>query len=848
MFRLSLRHIWSRKGRLVVTAIAVIAGTAFLNGVFVFTGTITRSFTSMFADAFAGTDAVVRSANVVEGGFGVETRSRIDVELIDVVAEVDGVSEVFGDVNGSAVVSFEGEVLGVDGPPKFGGVWIDSERSPWDLAEGRAPAGPAEVVLDRGSAKFGGVEVGDEVLVTTTGRARPFTVVGVATFAGADSSGGAGWALFDLPTAQDFVIGDTSLIDGVIVGGDGSASQDELAAAIDAAIDDPEIEVLTGEAITDENQSAVEESLGFLTIFLSVFALISLFVGSFIIYNVFSISVAQRTRENAILRAIGASRGQITRSVFTEAFVVGFGGSLIGCISGVGLALTILRVLDALGFGPGETSLVVGVGGFVTTMIVGVTVTLLCAIVPAIRSGRVPPLAAMRDVAVDRSAVSRGRRMLGVVSVIVAAAAVFAGLTGDARWLGVGVGALLVALIALGPFVAAPIARGAAPLLGRLRGAAGTMSGRNAARNPKRTAITASALAVGLSLMIGVATLGASAKASLREVIGDAFTADYVVSSRLQSGVGLPTELADDLDAAGIGRALGLSAATMFLVEPDDAGVPADATKTVIAVDPERAAAVLEIDFVAGSFADLDATGILYSADKAERDGLTVGDTVGAGLIDGQRIDLVVQGVFNDDTFGNLIVDRELFAGQSIPLFDIGVFVRADGGVTEANTAALEAVAAGYPTARLQSRDDYIQEQDDQVDAFLNFIYALLGMSIFIAVIGIVITLWLAVYERRRELGLLRAVGMTKRQVRSSVLWESMITGVVGVVLGVILGIALGWIIVRSFADEGLGRFALPGATIIAAAVMALLFAAVASVVPARRAAKADMLEAIATT
>lgn len=845
MFKLSLKNIWSRKGRMVLTALAVIAGTAFLSGVFVFTDTINGSFTRMFADAFKGTDAYVRSSNVIEGDFGHETRDRIDLGLVDVVADVPGVSEANGDVFGSATVAFEGKVLGQDGPPKFGGAWIDSEGSPWSLFAGRAPVGPGEVVLDRASSKTAGVEVGDIVNITALGAPRNFAVVGIALFAGNDTSGGASWALFDLPIAQQLVIGDLNKIDSIFVRGDGSVSDQQLAEVIEASIGDAEIEVLTGAEITKENQSAVEEALGFITIFLSVFALLSLFVGSFIIYNVFSISAAQRQHENALLRAIGASRSQITRSMFTEALVVGVGGSLLGCVGGIGLATVILGFLNAVGFGPGDTSLVLGISGFVITLIVGTIVTLVCAVAPALRAGRVPPLAAMRDVAIDRAAVSKTRKWLGAAAVIAAVAQVSFGLTGgNAKWLGGGVVAMFVSLIALGPFVAAPIARIAEPVLGRLRGPAGTMSGRNAARNPKRTALTAGALAVGLSLLIGVATLGASAKESTREIIGEAFESDYVVSPEQANGeIGIPPTIAAEIKAAGVGDALGLAATQIFVKEDGEFR-----DKGVLALSASDAQAVLQLTFVEGSFNDLDAAGILYSADKAGREGLGVGDGVTIRLLDGTEVALTVRGVFDADVFGNLIVERSLFDGQSQPLFDLSVFVRAEGGVTAGGTEALQQIIDRYPTAKLQTRDEYINEQSKAIDGFLNFIYALLGMSIFIAVIGVVITLWLAVYERRRELGLLRAVGMTKRQVRRSVLWESMITGVVGVVLGTVLGVALGWIIVKAFEDEGLGVFKLPIPTIVIAMGLSLIFAALAAFIPARKASNADMLQAIATT
>ncbi len=846
MLTLSLKHVWARKGRLLLTAIAVIAGTAFLSGVFVFTDTIRGSFTRMFADAYAGTDAYVRSSNVIEGQFGEEQRARIPDALLDVVSGVPGVAEAHGDVQSTAVITTAaGKVVGQDGPPKFGGVFSDSEASPFDLVEGRGPRDGTEVVIDRGSAKLAKIHVGDTVTVTTVGAPRQFTVSGIVTFAGQDSSGGATWALFDLATAQDFVVGEPGQLDSIIVRGDRDEPQQVLADRIEAAIGDPEVEVMTGQQITEENQSAVETSLGFITIFLSVFALISLFVGSFIIYNVFSISAAQRQQENALLRAIGASRSQVTRSLFVEALVVGLGGSLLGCGGGVLLASGVVRLMTAIGVGPNDTSLVIGTTGFVITIVVGVLVTLLCAIAPAVRSGRVPPLAAMRDVSIDQADVSRGRLWTGAVLLAVAAGSVALGLISDPLWLGPAVVSLFIGLIALGPLVAGPVARLVTPLLTRTRGASGTVAGRNAARNPKRTALTAGALGVGLALLIGVATLGSSAKESIRLVIGRSFNGDYTITPKQSNaGIGLPTTVADDVNALGIGDAAGLSATQFKVKEKGEFSA-----KVTLAVDAAKAAKIVQIDFVAGGFDQLTPEGILYSADKAARDGLSLGDTVEVQFLDGQTASLTVQGIFDADTFGNLIVDRAVFDGTGTPVFDLGVFVQRAPGVGEAQaTAALERLVETYPTAKLQTRDAYISEQAGQIDTFLNFIYALLGMSIFIAVLGIVVTLLLAVYERRRELGLVRAVGMTRRQVSGSVLWESIVTALVGAAMGTTLGLALGWIVVEAFRDEGLEAFEVPVASIGYFIGFAVLVAAIAAVWPARRAAKADILDAIATT
>jgi len=847
MFRIALKSTLARKGRLMLTALAIIAGCAFLSGVFVFSDTIQGSFNRLFANAYENTDAFVRSSNVIEGDFGAENRDRIPDSVVDEIAALPNVKVAAGDVQGFArIATSEGKAIGQDGPPKFGGVFIDSEFSPWRLAEGAAPTNGSQVVIDRRSAKEGKIKVGDTVKITSTPGARDFTVVGIATFAGSDTSGGATWALFDQATASEFVLGTPGFIDSVAVVGDGSVTQTELADTIEQAFTGRDIEALTGEEIIAENQSAVQEGLSFFTTFLTIFAAISLFVGSFIIYNVFSISAAQRQRENALLRAVGASRSQVTRVLFVEALVVGIIGGVLGFVGGVALATAIIKLLTATGFGPSDTKLEVNPSAFVITLIVGVVVTMVCAIVPAIRSGRVPPLAAMRDVAVDRSALSRTRLVAGVIFVLVAIGGTVLGLTGDAVWLGLGTVGLFVSLVVLGPLVAAPVARALGTPLRAIRGVTGDIAARNAANSPKRTALTAAALAIGLALLIGVSTLGSSVKSSIRDSIGKQFTGDFAVSTSDNDGFGgLPTSLADTLNTLPeVESATGIGINLVNLVED---GKPA--SRTVLTLDPTQAADTFDLTFDAGGWDGLDSSSLLMSADKAKRDGLAVGDTVQAVFLDQTKRDLTIVGIFENDNFGNLIASRALFDGQSTPIFDVQVLVRSAEGVSNSDAeTAIRAVTDTYPTSKLETRDQFIDSQTSQVDGFLNFIYALLLLSVFIAILGIVITLLLSVYERRRELGLVRAIGMTRPQVRSSIRWEAAITAVLGAMMGTVLGLSLGWIVVAALKDQGLTVFSVSVLSIVIFVVAALVIAVLAAWWPARSAAKADILQAIATT
>ncbi|MEI6496815.1 MAG: FtsX-like permease family protein [Actinomycetota bacterium] len=846
---MALKSTLARKGRLFLTAAAVIAGCAFLSGVFVFSDTIRASFDTLFTNAYAKTNAYVRSANVIEGDFGQDSRDQLSDTVISQITGQPGVREADGYVRGSAVMTTSsGKQLGLDGPPKSGGSFSGSGASPWTLASGAAPKGGKEVVIDRRSAKQGSVNLGDQVSVTTAQGVRQFTVVGIATFAGADTAGASSWALFDLPTAEEFVLGRPGMVDAVVVVGDGSKTDTELAASLSSALASAKVEVLTKAQITNETQTAVERGLSFFTVFLTIFAAISLFVGSFIIYNVFSISAAQRQRENALLRAIGASRGQITRMLFAEALLVGVIGGVVGFGAGVLLASGITKLLKAIGFGPSQTSLTVHPQAFAITLVVGVLVTMLCALAPALRAGRVPPLAAMRDVAVDRSAVSRGRLITGIVLLVVAGVCIGLGVSSSATWLGPGVAALFAALVVLGPLVARPLAMALTKPLRAIRGVTGEIAARNAATSPKRTALTAAALGIGLALLIGVATLGSSINSSISDVVGKAFTGDFSVTTSSGGGPsegGLPVTLASELNnVPEVDDAVGLGFNLINLIEK---GKPA--RKAVLIIDPVHGKNIVALPFVAGGWTELNGSSVLVSKTKADRDGVQLGSTITASFRDGTTRPLSVAGIFDSKAFGNLIVSPELFAGSGVTLQDSQVLVKTKAGVDpKVAEKALKAVTVNYPTAKLQSRSQYIAAQTEQVNGFLNFIYGLLGMSIFIAVLGIVITLLLAVYERRRELGLVRAIGMTRPQVRSSIRWEAFVTALLGVMMGTFLGISLGWVVVQALKDQGLSVFSISITSIVVSCLLALVLAVAAAWYPASKAAKSDILQAIATT
>ena len=846
MFRIALKGILARKGRLLLTSLAVIAGCAFLSGVFVFTDTLRHTVDELFSNAYEKTDAWVRSSNEIDQDFGEDARDTIDVSMLDEVAAVPGVASVAPWIDGSAVLARDGDTLGSDnGPPTLGAAYTDSPSSPFTIVQGHAPSGPDEIAITDGAADRENVAVGDHLSVTSIGGSRDVTVVGIATFA--ETTAGPTWVLFDVDTAQDFVLGTAGRINAVAVTGDGSMSDAALRDTIRTELQGHEVQVLTGEQIAEESQDSIQEALGFVTTFLTVFAALSLLVGSFIIYNVFSISAAQRQRENALLRAIGASRAQVTRSQFVEALAVAVLGGLLGFGGGIGLAFLITWLLSRSGNSIGDASLLIQPSAFVITMIVAIFVTLVCAIAPAIRAGRVPPLAAMRDLSIDHSGVSRGRVVTGVVMLVIAAATIALGLTSTALWLAPGIVSLFVGLIVLGPVFAAPISRILTKPLSAVTGVTGEIAGRNAATSPKRTALTAAALGIGLALLVAVSTLGSSLTQSLRSTIGDAFTGDFAVASKSDgNGQGLlPPAITTDLnELPEVGDAVGLAFSSVKVVKGDDTDDTA-----VLVVEAQHAKNLYTLDFVGGSWDALTKDTVLLSESTADDEGVETGSPYTVRLLDGSEHALTVGGVFSDDNLSDVIMDRSLFAGTTAPLFDWRVFVQSAPGYSGAEVrAAITSVTEKYPTSKLQSRTEFIDAQVDQISGVLTFIYALLLMSVFIALLGIVITLLLAVYERRRELGLVRAIGMTRGQVRASIRWEGLITALLGVLLGVGLGVALGWIVVTVFKDEGLNTFALSIPSIVLFVALAVVFALVAAWYPARKAAKADILQAIATT
>ena len=847
MLKVALRGLFAHKWRMLITFLAVAFGVAFIGGVLVLTDTMNRSFDDLFADVYRDTDAVVRSTETIGSDFG-DVRGQIDASLLEQVRSVDGVAGVDGAVEGYArVIDRDGEPVGdpAMGAPTFGFNWTGVDAlNPFDLTDGRAPTSDGEVVIDRGTAESTGYGVGDSIPVQTQKSVEEYEVVGIARFGTTDSPGGSNVVMWNTEEAQR-VIGEPDRFASIAVVADDGVSQSELAASIDEALADADsarVEVLTGAEITEETQSDIKQQLSFVTIFFLVFAVIAVIVGTFVIYNSFSIVVAQRTRELALLRAIGARRRQVRRAVLIEAILVGLLGSTLGFLAGLGLA-SILGALMQLP--PG--SLAVLPTSVTTAIVTGLVVTVFSAVLPAWRASRVPPLAAMREVAVDTTGRSPVRFGLGVAALVLGTVALIAGAFGtEVSTVGLGAGVVFVGLLMVSPGLARPVSRVLGAPLARARGVAGVLARDNAGRNPKRTSATAQALMIGVGLVAFILVINSSIRASIDKALEDSFSGDFVVDSGTFGMVGLPTSVAEDIGELPEVSVVAPVRWSPAFIEGDGTGV---AGATAGAFD------LLDLQVVEGD-ADLGPGEVVVNMGSAEDNGLALGDEVEIAFLDdrrpeGERV-ARVSGIYDDTTaaggIGNYVLGLDDWSAAMANATDAQVFVQLVDGVSVAEAEpVIEAVVAPYVTAEVQSVDEYKDLIGGQLDLLLNLVLGLLTLAVIIAALGIANTIALSVLERTRELGLLRAVGMRRRQVRAAVRWEAVIISLFGTVLGLAFGLLGGWGIVRALRDEGFGVFAIPYGWMAFLAVLAGIVGLVAALIPAWRASRMNVLDAIAT-
>ncbi|MGS0687913.1 ABC transporter permease [Nakamurella sp. GG22] len=830
-----------------MSAFAIVLGVAFVAGTFVFTDTLGSSFTDLFRQT--APDVTVRPAQAAaasSGGFtGSDTRT-VPADVIPELEDLPGVDRVDGNVTdqGTYIIGIDGKVVGTGGgAPGIGGNYTDTPSADGTavitITQGAAPSGPGELVIDDKSAASSGYQIGDTVRLVTTGAEPSVTgkLVGTVRFGESGNLIGATLALFDTRTAQELYLGGADVFNDVAVTGDGSidnvALRDEVAAVLQ-----PEFEAVDSEQIATENQDQLQQGLSFITTFLLVFAAVALVVGTFLILNTFSIIVAQRTRELALFRALGASKAQVTRSVLLEALVVGLVGATVGLALGFALAAGLKALFGAIGLDLGEAGLVFEPRTAIAAYAVGVIVTLLAAYLPARKAAKVPPVAAMRDdVSIPES--SLHRRLLGGVALTVLGAGLMVwalAFDGGLQPLGGGVLAVFIGVALLSPVIGKPIVTAIAGGYPRLFGTVGLLARENARRNPRRTAATASALMIGLALVTTMAILGQSTKSSVDELVDSGLKADYVVSNAIQA----PFSAAVAPEVAEVD---GVAAAVPFrfsAVELKGEQV------FVSSFDAPAMSEMVAIDLQSGSL-ETGADGMLVTSDRAATEGWSVGDTVTVDFPAGPAA-LKVSGIIAASQFigADLVLPPAALEKGGIAPVDSIVYVKRAGDADAAATlAGINAVLADLPTVSVKDQDQFAEQQRAPVDQLLGIIYALLGLAVIIAVLGIVNTLALSVIERTREVGLLRAVGMSRRQLRSMIRLESVAISVLGAVLGILLGLIFGISLQQAISDQGITVLNVPVVQLLIFVVLAGIVGVLAAVWPARRAARMDVLRAI---
>ena len=838
MLTASLRNLRAHALRLLLSLMSVVLGVAFVAGSFVFTDTLRATFDELIGQGSADVSVSPRTEFADPNAYGTTTQS-LPASLLDAVRAVPGVARASGFVfvNGVTIIDSRGNAIGVVGAPNFGAGWpTDPGASQWHLVQGRAPDGPGEVVVDSQSARNGSLQLGQQLTLATSGPTIRAELVGVFSFGTSGNLAGASIAAFDTTTAQTMFLA-PNRYSSISVWADSGVSQPELAVRVAAVA--PGTDVKTATQSTAEAKKEVGDALGFINSFLLVFAAVALLVGVFIILNTFSMLVAMRTRELALLRALGATRSQVTGSVLAEAAVVGLAGGVLGLGCGVLLALGLQSLFSAIGMDMPTTGLAIRPHTVLLALGVGLLVTLFAALLPARRAATVPPVAAMRTGTTYPRRATVRRAWAGGVTLFLAVLVLVRGSTQDGSRLStVGIGAvlLLAAFLLLAPVIAPASVTALSWPLHQVLDV--RLAGRNASRNPRRTATTSTALMIGVALVGTFGTLAASAKVSTAAVVDDVIRTDLVLMPK-----GALPFSGDVVDAVRSVPQVGLVSPVMTSLVK----VGADTTQ-VTGVDPATISQVLRLRTTAGSIEALAQGGLAVDDQLAKDHGYRVGQHVTVTFLAGPKT-LRISTIYHGATgIGGYVVANSTLTAVGVPGTVTAVYVDARAGTSAAQLrAALDPVVGRFPTVQMQDLAQLKAQLSGQIDQLLALIYALLGFAVIIAVLGIVNTLALSVIERTRELGLVRALGASRRQIRRTVRAEAVLIALFGALLGLALGVGLGVALQRAVADQGIDHLAFPWATLLGVTVAAVLAGVLAAVWPARRAARLDILRAIAT-
>jgi putative ABC transport system permease protein len=849
VIKVALRGLAGRKLRAGLTAIAIVLGVAMVSGTYVLTDTIDSAFDSIFQESYRGTDAVVTAKPAFEqsqdnGGFD---QPSLPESTLETVRSTSGVAAALGGVASEAqIIGKDGKTVTTGGAPNLG-FSVDPSQPEFNsltLVSGAWP-GPDEVVIDEATAKKEKFKVGDTVGIQGVGAVEKLTLSGIVKFGAVSSIGGATIAGFDLPTAQR-VFGKEGRLDQIRASAEPGVSPTQLIGALRSSLP-VDAQVRSGSEQAQEDASGTDEFIGFLQKFLLAFGGIALFVGSFVIANSLSITIAQRTREFATLRTLGASRRQVLGSVVVESLVMGIIASLVGLFLGLALAKGLSALFDAVGFTLPKTGLVFQTRTVIVALAVGIIVTLLASLRPALRATRVPPIAAVREGAtLPESRFHRFRTIGSLALTALGFAALLFGLFGSGigttqvlLWMGVGALLIFIGVAMFSSRLVRPLVAVLGWPASRMGGAAGRLARDNSRRNPQRTASTASALMIGLALVTLVAVLAQGIISTFTGAVDDIFTSDYALTAQNNFSP-IPTSAAE-----AAAKTPGVEAiASVRTGEGQVFGT----TEFITAVDP-GADKVLTLKWKDGSqsvLGNLGANGAFIDDSYADDHNLTVGSPITLETPTGKKLDLKVEGIFEPPAggspFGHVTMSSTTFDANYDQPKNLYTMIAMQGGETEANTVALDKSLQGFPNAKVQTREEFVDNQISGLKSVLNILFVLLALSVIVSLFGIVNTLVLTVFERTRELGMLRAIGMTRRQVRRMIRHESVITALIGGVLGIILGIILGGLLV---ARVDFIEFALPTGQLIVFFVASIIVGIVAAIMPARRAAKLNVLEAL---
>ena len=850
MRRVALRGLLARKLRSTLTAIAIVLGVAMVSGTLVLTDTIEKAFDSIFSSSYEQTDAVVSGKKLVEWSQTGKAQISEDVlanvrALPEVEAAAGTILDLSGDTNQAKILDRDGKAIQGNNPTFGLGVEPADERfNPFKLVAGDWAAGPGEVVVDLNTAEKQGFELGDSVKVAGEGPVESYELTGIARFGDVDSLGGATIALFDVETART-VLGKSGF-DAVAVAAKDGVSQERLIGAIASSLPDS-AEVRTGDEQAAADGEGVGEFVTFIRYFLLGFGGIALFVGAFVIFNTLSITVAQRTKELATLRTLGASRRQVLRSVVLEGTVLGIVASAVGLGLGVLLAKGLTTLFRAVDLEMPQAAMVFQLRTAVVAMLTGTIVTLVASVWPAVRATRISPISAVREGGMVVKKPSRKTLVFGLAVTSLSAFGLVYGLLGEdvssaVRVLGIGLGSfgIFIGLAAVAPRLVRPLAHVVGLPAARLGGVAGRLAQENAVRNPGRTASTAAALMIGLTLVSFVAVFGKALLTSDENALRKQLGTSHVITS--QSG----------WDAVPLGAGKAASTATgvrlASSIRGDRAQLLGGGEVDVSGVDPGTIARAYNFEWIEGSSASLAALerGGAIVREGTELPGAgtaVVGDRIAFLTPAGKEVEAVVRGVYRkhgdlDQLLGQVVLSQGTFDRTFPRPGDMLTLVQAD------STGGLQRALAAYPDAKLQTDDEFIANWTAWLTDVMSLFYVLLALSVIVSLFGMVNTLVLAVFERTRELGMLRAVGMTRRQARRMIRQESVITALIGAALGLPLGVGLAALVTQSLSEFGVS-FSLPVGTLAVFTVVAILAGVLAAIAPARRAARLNVLNAL---